>query len=51
LHEGELAGAIYGNIEVELAFSGLKLGEVNVEIAARIGLELLLWRLEAFGVR
>jgi hypothetical protein len=41
LHEGELAGAINGYIEVELAFSGLELGDVDVEIADRISLEFL----------
>jgi hypothetical protein len=40
LHEGELAGAIDSDIEVELAFSGLDLSEIDVEIADRISLEL-----------
>ncbi|MCP1909540.1 hypothetical protein J2R96_002020 [Bradyrhizobium elkanii] len=38
MHEGELAGAIDGGIQVELAFSGLQLGNVDVEIADRISL-------------
>jgi hypothetical protein len=42
LHEGELAGAIDRDIEVELAFSGLELSDVDVEIADRISLELFL---------
>jgi hypothetical protein len=36
LHEGELAGAIDGDIEVEIAFSGLELSDVDVEIGDRI---------------
>ena len=51
LHEGELAGAIDGDIEVELAFSGLELSDVDVEIADRISLELFLRRLAAFDLR
>jgi len=51
LHEGKLAGAIDGNVEVELAFSGLDLSEVDVEIANRISLELFLRRLAAFDLR
>jgi hypothetical protein len=38
LHEGELAGAIDGDVEVELAFGGLELSDVDVEIADRISL-------------
>ena len=45
LHEGELAGAIDGDIEIELAFGGLDLGDVDMEIADRISLELFLRRL------
>src|SRR5665213_1371517 len=51
LHEGELAGAIDGNVEVELAFGGLDLREVDVKIADRISLELFLRRLVAFDLR
>jgi hypothetical protein len=51
LHERELAGSIDGDIEVELAFSGLELSDVDVEIADRISLELFLRRLAAFGLR
>ncbi|MGY2930716.1 hypothetical protein ACVWXL_000374 [Bradyrhizobium sp. GM22.5] len=32
LHEGELTGAIDGEVEVELGFSGLELSNVDVEI-------------------
>lgn len=51
LHEGELAGAIDGDVEVELAFSGLELSNVDVEIADRISLELSLRRLTPFDLR
>ena len=51
LHEGELAGAIDGDVEVELAFSGLELSDVDVEIADRISLELFRRRLAAFDFR
>jgi len=42
LHEGELVGAIDGDVEVELAFDGLEFGDFDVEIADRISLEHLL---------
>ena len=42
---------IDGNVEVELAFSGPDLSEVDVEIANRISLELFLRRLAAFDLR
>jgi len=42
LHEGKLARAIDGDVEVELAFIGLKLSNVDVEVADRVGLELFL---------
>ena len=51
LHEGQLAGAIDGDVEVELAFSGLDLSDVDVEIADWISLELFLRRLAAFDLR
>ena len=50
-HEGELAGTINGYIEVELAFSGLDLGDVDVEIADRVSLELFLRRFATFDLR
>jgi hypothetical protein len=40
LHERELAGAIDSDIEVELAFGGLDLGDADTEIANRIALNL-----------
>ena len=51
LHEGELAGAIDGDVEVELAFSGLELSNVDVEVADRVSLELFLRRPAAFDLR
>jgi hypothetical protein len=35
-HRGELASTIDGYIEVELAFSGLDIGDIDVEIADRM---------------
>jgi hypothetical protein len=49
--EGELAGAIDSDIEVELAFRGLDLSDVDVEIADRIGFELFLRTLAIFDLR
>jgi hypothetical protein len=51
LHEGELAGAINGYIEGELAFGGLDLSDVDVEIADRISLEFFLRGLATFDLR
>ncbi|MGY4498032.1 hypothetical protein ACVWYH_001963 [Bradyrhizobium sp. GM24.11] len=51
LHEGELAGVIDSDVEVELTFSGLELSDVDVEIADRISLELFPQRLAAFDLR
>jgi hypothetical protein len=48
---GELAGPIDGHEQVQLAFGRLHLGDVDVEIADRIGLELHLGRLVAFDFR
>ena len=47
LDEGELRGAIDPDEEVELAFLGTDLGDVDVEVADRVRLELLLGRLVA----
>src|SRR5262245_61308699 len=47
----ELAGAIDSDIEVELAFGGLDLGDVDVEIANRISLEPFLRGPTAFDLR
>jgi DNA invertase Pin-like site-specific DNA recombinase len=50
LDEGELAGAVDGDEEVELAFRGLYLGGVDVEEPDWIGFEGLLCRLVALDV-
>jgi len=42
LHESEFARAINGDIEIKLTLGGLRLGNIDVEVADRIGLELLL---------
>ena len=51
LHDGEFARAINGDIEIELALGGLDLGDIDVEIADRIGLEPLLGGLVALDLR
>ena len=48
--EGELRGAVDGDEHVQLALLGPHLGDVDVEVADRIGLELLLRRLVAFDI-
>ena len=45
LGEGELARAIDGDEQVEPPFFRMHLGDVDVEVADRVGLELLLGRL------
>ena len=47
LGEDEFARAVDGDEEVELAFLGADLGDVDVEEADRVGLEGLLARLVA----
>jgi hypothetical protein len=42
LDEGKLAGSVYRDEQVELAFGGLYLRDVDVEEADRVGLEPLL---------
>ena len=49
--EGELRGPVDRDDEIELALSGSDLGEVDMEIADRIGLELTLGRSLAFDLR
>lgn len=44
LDEGELRGAIDPDIESEFAFLGTDFGDVDVKVADRVGLELLLGR-------
>jgi hypothetical protein len=50
LDEGELAGAVNGDEEVELAFGSLHLGDVDVEVSDGIGLEGLLGWLVALDL-
>src|ERR1700683_1573883 len=49
--EGELRRPVDGDDEMELALSGSDLGEVDMEIADRMGLELTLGRSLAFDLR
>lgn len=49
--EGKLRGAIDGDKHVQLALFGAHLGNVNVEIADRVALELVLRRLVAIDIR
>lgn len=51
LHEGEFARAINGDIEIELAFRGLDFGNVDMEVANRIGFELPVVGLVAHHLR
>ncbi len=46
--EGEFGGAVHGYEQVQLAFFGAHLGDVDVGIANGIGLELLPRRLCSF---
>jgi hypothetical protein len=46
--EGELRGPVNGYEEIEPAFGGADLSDVDVEIADRIGLELALYSLTVF---
>ena len=47
---GKLAGPVDGNKEMKLAFCGSHFGNIDMEVANRIGLELLLWSLVAFNI-
>jgi hypothetical protein len=49
--ERELAGAIESDIKIKLALGGPGLGDVDVEAADRISLQLLLRRPAAFNLR
>jgi hypothetical protein len=51
LGEGELGGSVDGDEEVEPAFGGLDLGDVDVEITDRIALELALVQRVALDIR
>jgi len=50
LNDSEFARAINGDIEVELAFGGLDLGDVYVHLADWVGLESLPGGLVAFDI-
>ena len=47
---GELGGAVDGHEEIQFAFSRLNLSNINVEVAERVGLELLLGGLVALDL-
>ena len=51
LGEGELRGSVDGHEEIELAFLGADFGNVDVEVADGIGLELALPGLGVFHLR
>ena len=49
-HEGELRGPVGGNKQIELAFGGSYLGDIDVELADRVALEGPLRRLVALDL-
>jgi hypothetical protein len=49
--EGELGGAVDRDEEMELACGGLDFGNVDVEVADRVGFELFLRGLVALNIR
>ena len=49
--KGKLAGPINGHEEIELALVGLDFGDIDMEEADRVALELLLRRLVALDIR
>jgi len=49
--EGELGGAVDRDEQIELALLGAALGEIDVEVADGVGLELAPVRLVAFDSR
>jgi hypothetical protein len=51
LGDGELAGAVDADEQVELAFGSLNLGDIDVEEVDRVALEALSLRLVALNVR
>lgn len=51
LDESELRGPIYGHEHMQLALLGSDLGDVDMEVADWIGLELLPCRLVALDIR
>ena len=51
LHIGELGRPVDGNEEAQLTLGSLHLGDIDVEITDRVGLELLLGRLAGTHLR
>lgn len=51
LDKGELAGPVDGDEQAQLVLSCLNLGDIDVKVTDRIGLELGMLRLVAFGIR
>ena len=51
LDKGELGGAVDRDEQIELALLGAALGEIDVEVADGVGLELAPVRLVAFDSR
>ena len=51
LDKGRLAGTVYGDIQMQLALCGVNLGQINVEIAYWVALELLFGGFIAFDIR
>ncbi|GAN95407.1 hypothetical protein Geu3261_0021_014 [Komagataeibacter europaeus NBRC 3261] len=51
LHHRELACPVYGDEKMQLAFSGLDLGDVEVEEPDRVASEALTLRFVPFNVR
>ncbi len=51
MDDGKFAGAIDGDVEVKLALGSLDFGDVDVDVADRIGFELLPYRLVASDLR
>ena len=49
--KGELGGSVDRHQQVELALCGAYLGDVDVEVADRVGLELALVRAVALDLR
>jgi len=49
LDKGELGGAVDRDEQIELALFGADLGEIDVEVADGVGLELTPVRLVAFN--
>ena len=50
LDEGKFAGSVDGDEEIQLSLGGLHFGDIDVEEADRVALELLLGWLNAFDV-